>query len=167
MRRRRRVVGYPWQGLGIWIRGRYPLDRRHFGQIVTNFEHHGIEYPPIGINGGIEHDVAGHLCSGTCGIGRNLRDSCAHAAEPKPQPVGSLAHAINAHGTQLVARAEPWLRTTQAIEKGQWNNSYSPQPKNVVHATVATAQTPRIDTRMILLAIDSILNFEKNPTQAG
>src|SRR5215467_700320 len=55
--------------------------------------------------GGIEHDVAGHLCSGTCGIGRNLRDSCAHAAEPKPQPVGSLAHASNAHGTQLVARA--------------------------------------------------------------
>ena len=39
---------------GIWICGGNSLDRRHFGLVATNFEHHGPNSSPVGMIGGSE-----------------------------------------------------------------------------------------------------------------
>ena len=70
--------------LGNPIRGGISLDGRHFGLIATNFEHHGSNSSPVGIIRGARHDVAGHLCGGTCGVGRCVRNRCAHSAQSEP-----------------------------------------------------------------------------------
>jgi hypothetical protein len=53
-------------------------------------------------------------------------------------------------------------RNRKSKDPGQWKSSYSPHPRNVVHATVTIAQKPRIETAKILLAIDSILKLKRD-----
>ena len=59
---------------------REPLDRRYFGPIATNFEHHASTISGHGTIRGIEHDMAGDLRCDACGIGRGLCDRGGDAA---------------------------------------------------------------------------------------
>ena len=84
-------VSRHWAGLGNRIVTVNSLDRRHFGLIATNFEHHGPNISCRGYDRGFRNDVAGHLRGSACGFGRDLRDGHGHAAKSKSQPTRSLA----------------------------------------------------------------------------
>ena len=99
-------VSRHWAGLGNWIVTVNSMDRRHFGLITTNFEHHGPTISSRGYDRGFRDGVAGHLRGSACGFGRDLRDGRGHAAKSKSQPTRSLARLPLIHGSPIGLQRE-------------------------------------------------------------